>query len=375
MGKIIAAAAAAAAFVSFSAHASNVIVFGQNRDNCGHGVLCSVDGTHGYLDNGRGRPFNASAIARWFQVDIDGKTHLKGQQGEPLRGSGAFLVLNDTGRPISLFALALADDFRGAPGDVCRGAQSGKPCNGFSAQSGTGSYRYKSQLSGADWDRCTQGKAKRRLCIGNPSTAAEFAAGRITYSWRAGSGGAIPKGAVFTIAFADWNSNAWSAPTAPPSIIMVSSNNGVPGDNESYACCASITPDGAHAVFHSGASNIPGATPGVMSVYVYGTGDASYTAIPTSLSPDDSENVVLSDDATAVALAGTDSNTDIGNYYVFDLAAQTTQVIPNCYDMTNRVLISGDGRYVVYESGQVGPCQGSFGVFVYDRSNGTATQM
>src|SRR4051812_32391077 len=156
------------------AQAVNSIVFGANSGSCGRTVLCSSDGTHGYLTNGKGQAFKASTISKWLQIDADGKSHLKGQGVEPLRSAGAFVAMNDTGRPITKFALRIATDKK-----TCAGAMAA-PCNAFSAKGGTGSFHYEAMLTARDRHNCTQGKTMRDICMGDP-VSASFASNKVLY--------------------------------------------------------------------------------------------------------------------------------------------------------------------------------------------------
>lgn len=54
------------------AHAANIITFGDNPNACGGSVLCSTNGTTGYLNNGTGQAFDLSTINSWFQIDASG---------------------------------------------------------------------------------------------------------------------------------------------------------------------------------------------------------------------------------------------------------------------------------------------------------------
>jgi hypothetical protein len=54
------------------AQAANIITFGDNANSCGGSVMCSTNGTTGYLNNGTGQAFDLSTIKSWFQIDPNG---------------------------------------------------------------------------------------------------------------------------------------------------------------------------------------------------------------------------------------------------------------------------------------------------------------
>jgi hypothetical protein len=102
--------AAAAGFAISSADAANIITFDDNANACGGAVICSTNGTTGYLKNGTGQAFDLSTITSWFQIDADGLNHLATQtQAEPDGGAGGFLVLNNTGVTVTSFSLTITD--------------------------------------------------------------------------------------------------------------------------------------------------------------------------------------------------------------------------------------------------------------------------
>jgi hypothetical protein len=44
----------------------NIITFGNNPGSCGGSVMCSTNGTTGYLINSSGQAFDLSTITSWF---------------------------------------------------------------------------------------------------------------------------------------------------------------------------------------------------------------------------------------------------------------------------------------------------------------------
>src|ERR1700731_176418 len=79
------------------AQAANIITFGDNANTCGGSVMCSTNGTAGYLNNGTGQAFDLSTIKSWFQIDPNGINLLLTQaMAEPDGGAGGFRVVNDT---------------------------------------------------------------------------------------------------------------------------------------------------------------------------------------------------------------------------------------------------------------------------------------
>lgn len=209
--RIAAPVAAATVLLAGASQAGNIITFGANSNKCGGAVVCSYDGTTGYLNNGMGQPFNLSTIKQWFQIDVGGLNMLANQTvPEPDKGAGSFLVTNDTGSAITSFTLNLNDDFTAKTASVhpCTGAQKGNICDNFTAHGGSGNFTYDTELSGANWDRCTQGTVNGQTCIGNAGgVAADFAPGNTTYTWTAEPGKSIPAGGNFTISFSGWNND------------------------------------------------------------------------------------------------------------------------------------------------------------------------
>ncbi|MGD0864989.1 MAG: hypothetical protein ABSA49_05480 [Rhizomicrobium sp.] len=372
------AALAVNAFGICDAQAANSIAFGPANKSCGGAVLCSKDGTKGYLNNGQGQAFKASAIAKWFQVDLDGKSHLKGQSAEPVGASGRFLVVNDTGRPISLFALPLGTDFNSKTPEVhsCSGAKAGKLCSPFTADDGTNAY--KAQLSGADWDRCTRGMRLHnwKLCSGNPAVA-DFAGNRVTYSWRAKATGAIPKGATFTIDFSNWTSNAWAAAEQPLSVIMISvDSNGNPGNAPSQDPSPQVwTADNNNVAFTSKASNLPGSSSSTDTQYIYNVPTATLTPIPTTVPNGTTSWESLSGDGSLLGYSQGDTGGN-GNDYLYNVNSQTTLTLNGGGgDRADNVMISGDGSYFIFmpivDSGSVSAGE----VWSYNVGTAAMTQM
>ena len=208
------------------AHAANIITFGDNAGSCDGSVICSTgNGTTGYLNNGSGVAFDLSTISSWFQIDPNGVNHLATQtSAEPDLGAGAFLVVNNTGATVTSFAITLTDTFDSSTPSVgaCTGAQTGHLCDNFTAQGQNG---WNTELSGVDWDSCTQGTTVGSTCQGGGGgVAANFSNAspqQVTYSW---SGGSIAAGADFDITFASWqaagpnSNNAFPTPPTPPGV-------------------------------------------------------------------------------------------------------------------------------------------------------------
>jgi hypothetical protein len=170
--------------------------------------MCSTNGTTGYLKNGTGVAFNLSTIAQWFQIDPDGVNPLGGQtMAEPDLGAGGFRVKNDTGAAVTSFSLTLKDTFTSGTASVvaCTGAQAGHSCDNFQAHGDNG---WHTELSGPNWDKCTQGTTVGETCTGGPGgVAANFDPNSVTYSW---SGGSIAAGQYFDISFSSWNNDAYA---------------------------------------------------------------------------------------------------------------------------------------------------------------------
>jgi hypothetical protein len=219
---ILAGAAVAAAFLvaaMMQVQAANIIAFGDNPGSCGGSVICSSTtgplpaGTQGYLINGSGVAFDLSTINSWFQIDPSGTSHLPNQPAEPNGGAGQFLVVNDTGSPVTSFSLTLNTTFTSGTPSVTTcgpGPQAGNICDNFTAQGGSG-YHFNTELSGPDWNDCTQGTTVGMSCTGDSGgVAADFAPSSVTYTWTTTPGVSIPVGADFEIRFASWNADAFA---------------------------------------------------------------------------------------------------------------------------------------------------------------------
>jgi len=94
------------------ARAANIITFDSNGNGtanaCGGAVICSTNGTTGYLINGAGEAFDLSTINSWFQIDPNGVNQIPSQpEAEPDSGAGGFLVYNDTGATVTTFSITL----------------------------------------------------------------------------------------------------------------------------------------------------------------------------------------------------------------------------------------------------------------------------
>jgi hypothetical protein len=208
----IGALALAVAGVS-PALAANIITFDDNATACGGAVMCSTNGTTGYLINGSGQAFNLSTIANWFQIDAPGANELASQtMAEPNGGAGAFLVVNDTGHTVTNFTLTINDTFSsGTPSVTFCSGSSGPLCDVFQANKGSAAKGSASEtLSGIDLFACTSGGSPCTSTTG--SVAAKFIAGTATYAW---GGLNIAPGAQFDISFSSWNNATDSVATTP----------------------------------------------------------------------------------------------------------------------------------------------------------------
>lgn len=215
-------AAVAGLLLAPEAQAANTIQFATVGGTCGGTVLCSTDGTHGYLANGKGRAFKASTIGKWFQIDLNGKSRLNGQPAQRL-GSGSFLVVNDTEDPIDKFFITVKLD-----------ACASRTC-GVSPQAGNSGYRY-------------DGKLARVVAAKRGASS-----GKVTMMWTSRSGGKIPPHAVFRIGFSGWITSAAAAPSLSvvSDVLISKATDGTPGNGESFACCGGLTPDGKYVAFRS----------------------------------------------------------------------------------------------------------------------------
>jgi len=205
-----------------SASAANIITFGDNANACGGAVMCSINGTTGYLINGTGQAFDLSTLPQWLQIDQNGVSYLPGQPVEPDAGAGGFRVVNDTGAAITSYSITLTDTFTSSTASVvpCTGAKTGNPCDNFQAHGGNAGFN--TELSGPDWDSCTQGTTVGNTCQGGAGgVAANFAPGTVTYTW---SGASIAAGAEFDIDFSSWQqgNSAYVTPSVPePSSLIL----------------------------------------------------------------------------------------------------------------------------------------------------------
>jgi hypothetical protein len=228
--------AAASLVVAMQARAANIITFADSPGTCGGAVLCSSTtgplppGTQGYLNNGTGVAFDLSTINSWFQITPSGTSHLPNQPAEPDGGAGGFLVVNDTGHAITSFSLLLNTTFTSSTPSVgaCTGAQAGKICDNFTIHGGS-MYPFNTELSGPDWDSCTQGTTVGMTCQDGPGgSAANFAPNQVLYSWTAASGVSIPAGADFDISFSSWNADTFApAPLIGHGLFVLLSVSGV----------------------------------------------------------------------------------------------------------------------------------------------------
>ncbi|HEY3777070.1 MAG TPA: YncE family protein [Rhizomicrobium sp.] len=317
--RIIAAAIGIAISLgAFQARAANTITFGSNNNSCGGAVMCSTDGTHGYTNNGTGQAFKLSTISQWFQIDVNGSSQLSGQPAEPDKGSGGFLVLNDTGNAVSSFSLTITDDFNANTSSVhkCSGAQTGNICDNFTAHGGSGSYKFNTKLSGTDWDRCTQGTASGQTCTGGSGgVAADFAPNSVTYTWTGQNGSTIPASAYFVISFSGWNNDGWPPPPPPVQAYITNSTDGTVSviDTSSNTVIATIpvgaSPEGV------------GVTPDGSTVYVTNQGSNDVSVIATSSNTvTDTINVGVNPIAVAVTPDGS-------KVYVANAGSNTVSVI------------------------------------------------
>lgn len=171
----------------------NIITIADNPTGCGGSVICSTNGTSGYVGAG-GQAFDLSSINSWFQI---------GTAAQPMT-AGQFLVTNDTGAVVTTLSLTLTTAFNALTPSVvpCTGLELGQLCDNFQAHPGATNYFTNTGFSGPNIDSCA-GSA----CTGSVKggTSANFAPGSVTYNWFAGTGTGIPIGATFDITFASWN--------------------------------------------------------------------------------------------------------------------------------------------------------------------------
>jgi hypothetical protein len=205
------------------ASAANIITFGDNANSCGGSVMCSTNGTTGYLNNGTGQAFDLSTINQWFQIDTNtpATSYLAGQSAEPDGGAGGFLVINNTGATITTFSITIADTFTSSTSSVnyCSGS-SGPLCDNFQANKGSLTGTSES-LSGPDFYSCTNGTLSGGNCTSTAGqAAANFTPGEVTYTW---SGLDITANETFDIDFASWQNgnNAYVVSTPEPSSLSL----------------------------------------------------------------------------------------------------------------------------------------------------------
>jgi hypothetical protein len=195
----------------------NIITIADNADSCGGATLCSFNGTLGYTGT---HAFDLSTITSWFQIDTTGSSSLPGQPAEPNGGSGKFLVVNDTGKLVTVFSLTLMTAFNSSTPSVvtCTHLQAGLECDNFQANPGATNYFKDTGFSGSNIDSCA-GSA----CTGDVKggTSANFSPGLVTYNWYAGTGTGIPVGATFDITFASWNTSVSAVATPEPSSLAL----------------------------------------------------------------------------------------------------------------------------------------------------------
>ena len=206
---------------SIPAFASNIITFDDNANSCGGAVLCSTNGTIGYLNNGTGQPFDLSTISQWFQIDVTSTNLLPGSQtmAEPDGGSGGYLVVNNTGSTVTSFSITISNNFTTSTGCTI----SGSTCNNFQGNKGAAAPGGATEtLSGPGLFACTNSNSSGPgFCTANGGqVAANFSGpGTVTYTW---SGLNIGAGDTFDISFASWTGASTSSVGAPePSSLLL----------------------------------------------------------------------------------------------------------------------------------------------------------
>jgi hypothetical protein len=212
---------AAALLLSASAaapqvQAADIITFDDNANSCGGAVICSTNGTTGYLNTGAGQAFHLSTINSWFQIDTDGINHLATQtSAEPDGGAGGFLVTNDTGSTVTAWSITLTDTFTSSTASVnhCSGS-SGPYCDQFQDNRGAAAPGGATEsLSGPDIFSCSTAALSGTTCNSSGSNAvAEFEPNMITYNWY---GLNIAANSQFDISFASWQNGNSAFPTPP----------------------------------------------------------------------------------------------------------------------------------------------------------------
>lgn len=202
------------------ASAGNIITFDDNANSCGGAVMCSTNGTTGYLIDGTGKAFDLSTINSWFQIDVDGTNHLATQTvPEPDKGAGGFLVTNNTGKTVTSWSLTLTDTFNAStPGNQ---ACDGTFCQQFQANQGAGAPSGTETLSGPDIFSCSTATLVGTTCNSSGANAtALFKPNSVTYTW---NGLDIAPNATFDITFASWPTanNAFPTVPEPPTFVLV----------------------------------------------------------------------------------------------------------------------------------------------------------
>jgi hypothetical protein len=210
---------AVAMLATSQARAANIITFDDNATTCGGAVMCSTNGTTGYLTNGTGQAFNLSTIGSWFQIDTTGINELASQpMAEPNGGAGHFLVVNDTGSIVTSYSLTINDSFwAGTPSVTYCSGSSGPLCDVFQVNKGAGAPSGASEmLSGPDLFACTSPNGGSPCLSTAGNAAAKFIAGTATYTW---VGLDIVPGEKFLISFASWNNAIDSVATPLPAAL------------------------------------------------------------------------------------------------------------------------------------------------------------
>jgi len=205
---IIAAAAFSLLAVTGSAQAGNIITFGDNANQCGGAVMCSTNGTIGYLNNGSGQAFDLSTISQWFQIDKDGVNHLAGQpMAEPDIGAGGYLVVNDTGHSIASFSLTLTVGYTTREQYQ---AQEGTLTGGLEELSGPG-YISGTCNGTESGDTCSN--------TSGANATAKFKPNQVTYTWNFAN--SIAAGDTFLITFASWSGDSWPGRVPEPASLVL----------------------------------------------------------------------------------------------------------------------------------------------------------